>query len=162
MGKHLQKIKMLNLSVMLIRLGARVGMVRSHCGISLAAGKELTWEVLGRQPTKGLLPFSEEWFYNYRAGIHSMLFLSFYDNAKGKKTFRLVNAYKMYLKHLDEKRHSPLLDINRADLLINLINANVLQADVCEKCERKHVRFNANNKCRHCDRPPKAKELNIF
>lgn len=162
MGKHLQKIRERNLAVMLIRLGARVSVVRSYCDISLATAQGLTREIHGKSPLKGLLPFSEEWFYRYKSCVHSMLFLRLYDQAKGKDTFKLINAYKRYEKHLKKKLTQPLLDINRADLLINMINANILHVDVCEKCGRDHIRFNARNICLYCNKPPRSKELNIF
>jgi len=162
MGKYLDNIKKLNIAVELIRLGARVSIVRSHCDVSLAIAQGLSREIYGKRPVKGLLPFSEEWFYRYKSCVHSMLFLRLYDQAKGKDTFKLINAYKKYEKHLKEKQNAPLLDINRADLLINLINATILQVDICEKCSRKHVRFNARNICLHCNKPPRSKELNIF
>jgi hypothetical protein len=159
----LSKIKDLNLAVDLIRLGARAPVVKRFCPtVSRETLHGLTWEITGRAAKKGQLPYSEEWFYPYPANCHTMLFLSFYDREKTKGAYRIANAFKKYYNHSRAHGHAPLFHFNRAVILLDLLSADILQKDICEKCNNEYIRATAMNICPHCNKPHKSKEIDFL
>lgn len=136
----LKELQQLQLATELIYLGARPQLLETETSISRKRLMKLYKEINGKSPPKGLLPFSVQWYMNWKNNIHSSLYLNFYIFFKYKrKAGRLrsiINAYHMYLEHCpDLVKDKAVLSLMRAWILIRFYESNIIGTVRCYKCD---------------------------
>jgi len=70
----------ISLAIDLIKLGARLQVLESETKLSYERLLKLYKEVTGKSPSKGMLPFSTDWFMSWQPNMHSSLFMNIYEN----------------------------------------------------------------------------------
>jgi flagellar transcriptional activator FlhC len=125
-------------AVDLIRMGARLQVLESEIGLSRERLLRLYKEVAGVSPSKGMLPFSTDWFMTWQPNIHSSLFVNLFlgvSRAKGiDRVDALVRAYRLYQEHLQLCGLPEVLSITRAWRLIKFFEAEMLDSAACTQC----------------------------
>lgn len=129
----------IQIAIDLIELGARLPVVESETCVSRPRLLRLYKEVHGRSPSKGLLPFSTDWFVTWKPSIHSSLFYNLYVKI-GKyspeltKTDTLIKAYRLYHQQIKLSHEPPVLTITRAWIMIRFFESNLLEMKPCSTC----------------------------
>ena len=71
----LSEARQIDLAANLIRLGARLAVLEAETDLSRERLIKLYKEIAGKSPSKGMLPYSTDWFMSWRPNIHSSLFI---------------------------------------------------------------------------------------
>ncbi len=125
-------------SIELIKLGARLQLLQEETHLSRERLLRLYREVAGHSPSKGMLPYSTDWFMSWQANIHASLFLSIYrylDKAIALPSLELlIKSYRLYLEQADIGPDGPPLSITRAWFLLRFVTANMLTTAPCTRC----------------------------
>ncbi len=122
----------------LIQLGARLQLLQEETALSRERLLRLYKEIKGISPSKGMLPYSTDWFMSWSHNIHSSLFVGIYrflvENAGLSGIEALIKSYHLYLEQISVSGDEPVLSITRAWFLVRFFNANMLQLTACHEC----------------------------
>jgi flagellar transcriptional activator FlhC len=133
----------INLAVHLIKLGARLQVLQSETSLSYERLLKLYKEVQGKSPSKGMLPFSTDWFMAWQPNNHSSLFLNVYEYLNKSTAIEeidaVIKAYELYLEKTQALGLEPVLSITRAWRLVKFVDAGMLQLTPCTCCGGKFV-----------------------
>ena len=128
----------IQIAVDLIELGARLQLLQEETGLSRERLLRLYKEVKGESPSKGMLPYSTDWFMSWLPNIHSSLFMGIHryllKNASVTGVEALIKSYRLYLEQVSVTTGEPVLSITRAWFLIRFFEANMLQLTECKEC----------------------------
>ncbi|ALL68933.1 Flagellar transcriptional activator FlhC [Paraburkholderia caribensis MBA4] len=126
------------LAIGLIGHGARMQVLEAETTLSRDRLIRLYKELRGESPSKGMLPFSEDWFLTWRPNIHSSLFYAFYrfllDTAKKDRVEAMTSAYELYLEHVSSTDDEVVLTFTRAWTLLRFAECDVLDTCRCTCC----------------------------
>lgn len=153
----------IQIAVDLIELGARLQLLQEETGLSRERLLRLYKEVKGESPSKGMLPYSTDWFMSWLPNIHSSLFMGIHQyltkNAGISGVEALIKSYRLYLEQV-EAADEPVLSITRAWFLIRFFDARMLQLTECKECGGQFVVHSnelcANYSCGICRPPSRA------
>lgn len=140
----LTEAKEIQLAVELIEFGARLQLLQEETSISRERLLKLYKEVKGESPSKGMLPYSTDWFMSWSPNIHSSLFINIYQflvqNAGVSGVEALIKSYRLYLEQAQMgEDEEPVLSITRAWFLIRFFDAGMLQLTACKECGGHYV-----------------------
>lgn len=156
------------IAIELIEMGARLQLLQEETSLSRERLLRLYKEIKGESPSKGMLPYSTDWFTSWQPNIHSSLFMGIYGfllKHAGIEGIRgLISAYRLYLDQIQgvESGHQckPVLSITRAWSLIRFFRADMLQLVVCRECGGRFVAhtndLHDNYVCGICHPPARA------
>jgi flagellar transcriptional activator FlhC len=125
-------------AIELIKLGARLQVLQEETSVSRERLLKLYKEVKGESPSKGMLPYSTDWFMSWLPNIHSSLFMDIHQylvkNANVSGVDALIKSYRLYLEQIQISQGEPELSITRAWFLIRFFDAKMLELTVCTEC----------------------------
>ena len=128
----------IQLAVELINLGARLQVLQEETSLSRERLLKLYKEVKGESPSKGMLPYSTDWFMCWLANIHSSLFMDIHQYLLKHTSVRgidaLIKSYRLYLEQIQLSHGEPELSITRAWFLIRFFEAKMLELTCCSEC----------------------------
>ena len=128
----------IQLAVNLIELGARLQLLQEETSLSRERLLKLYKEVKGISPSKGMLPYSTEWFMSWSPNIHSSLFMDIHQflvaNTRLSGVEVLIKSYNLYLEQISISGDEAVLSITRAWFLVRFFNAKMLQLTGCKEC----------------------------
>ena len=128
----------IRMSVDLIELGARLQLLQEETALSRERLLKLYKEIKGSSPSKGMLPYSTEWFMSWAPNIHSSLFMGIYQfliaNASLSGIEALIKSYRLYLEQTRISGDEPILSITRAWFLVRFFGARMMQLTGCTEC----------------------------
>ena len=157
--------KQVGIAIELIELGARLQLIQAETTLSRERLLKLYKEIKGESPSKGMLPYSTDWFISWQPNIHSSLFMDIYKflvkNAGSSGVEGLISAYKLYLDQVQGiEGGEALLSITRAWFLIRFFDAGMLQLVPCKTCGGHFVshvdELNEHYVCGICHPPARA------
>ena len=155
----------IQLSIELIKLGARLQLLESETSLSRERLLKLYKELKGVSPPKGMLPFSTDWFITWQPNVHSSLFINIYkflqEHAHITGIVAVVKAYKLYLEQMGpEGDDEPVLSLTRAWTLVRFFDSKMLSTACCTECSGHFVvhqlDLNAGYTCGLCHMPSRA------
>lgn len=154
----------INLAVHLIHLGARLQVLESETSLSYERLLKLYKEVQGKSPSKGMLPFSTDWFMSWQPNIHSSLFLNIYEYLNKTSAIdeidAVIKAFELYLEKTQGMGIEAVLTITRAWRLVKFVDAGMVQLTSCSCCGGKFVthtnELTADYVCGLCNVPSRA------
>jgi flagellar transcriptional activator FlhC len=153
----------------LIEMGARLQVLQEETSLSRERLLKLYKEVKGESPSKGMLPYSTDWFISWQPNIHSSLFMGIYQflikNAGVEGVQALITAYRLYLDQVQGIEDSEVvLSITRAWFLIRFFKAGMMQMVPCRECGGEFVthtnELHAHYVCGICHPPARAGKTN--
>ena len=153
----------------LIVMGARLQVLQEETTLSRERLLKLYKEVKGESPSKGMLPYSTDWFISWQPNIHSSLFMGVYQfmvkNAGVKGVQALISAYHLYLDQVQGiEEGEVVLSITRAWFLVRFFNAGMMQLVPCRECAGRFVthtnELHSNYVCGICHPPARAGKTN--
>lgn len=153
------------IAIDLIELGARLQLLQEETSLSRERLLRLYKEIKCESPSKGMLPYSTDWFMSWQPNIHSSLFMDIYQfllkNAGIDGVHALITAYRLYLDQMRGIEDSePVLSITRAWFMIRFFNAKMLQLALCSECCGNFVihsnELHNNYVCGICHPPARA------
>ena len=128
----------IQIAVELINLGARLQVLQEETALSRERLLKLYKEVKGESPSKGMLPYSTDWFMSWLANIHSSLFMDIYQLMIKHTSVRgieaLIKSYRLYLEQIQLTQGEPELSITRAWFLVRFFDAKMLELSCCKEC----------------------------
>lgn len=128
----------IQIAVELINLGARLQLLQEETHLSRERLLKLYKEVKGESPSKGMLPYSTDWFMSWSANIHSSLFMGIHQfmakHAGLTGVEALVKSYRLYLEQTEVDEGEPVLSITRAWFLVRFFEADMMQLTTCHEC----------------------------
>jgi flagellar transcriptional activator FlhC len=134
----LNEAREIQIAVELINLGARLQVLQEETSLSRERLLKLYKEVKGESPSKGMLPYSTDWFMSWLPNIHSSLFMGIHGflikNAKVSGVEALIKSYRLYLEQIQFSYGEPELSITRAWFLIRFFDADMLELTTCAEC----------------------------
>ncbi|NNM69315.1 MAG: flagellar transcriptional regulator FlhC [Gallionella sp.] len=127
------------IAVDLIELGARLQLIQAETILSRERLLKLYKEIKGESPSKGMLPYSTDWFISWQPNIHASLFMDIYQflikNAGISGVGALITGYRLYLDQIQGiEGGEPVLSITRAWFLLRFFDAGMLQLIPCQTC----------------------------
>lgn len=151
----------IQLCIELINLGARLQLLQEETSLSRERLLRLYKEVKGASPSKGMLPYSTDWFMSWLPNIHSSMFMDIHNfiikNAGVSGIVALIKSYSLYKEQLGESADEPVLSITRAWFMLRFFDAKLLQLADCKECGGFFV-VHAEELCGHYNcgicRPP--------
>lgn len=153
------------IAVELIELGARLQLIQAETSLSRERLLKLYKEIKGESPSKGMLPYSTDWFISWQPNIHSSLFVDIYQflikNAGISGVEALITAYRLYLDQIQGiEGGEPVLSITRAWFLLRFFDAGMLQLIPCQTCSGHFVthvdELHSHYVCGICHPPARA------
>lgn len=155
----------IRIAVDLINLGARLQLLQEETHLSRERLLKLYKEVKGESPSKGMLPYSTDWFMSWSPNIHSSLFMGIHQfilkHAGLSGVEALIKSYRLYLKQAEmQPGDEPVLSITRAWFLIRFFEADIMQLTNCHECGSQFV-VHTHELCDHyvcgiCKPPSRA------
>jgi len=128
----------IQIAVKLIELGARLQLLQEETSLSRERLLKLYKEVKRESPSKGMLPYSTDWFMSWLPNIHSSLFMGIHQflvaNAGLSGVEALIKSYLLYLEQISVSGDEPVLSITRAWFLVRFFDAKMLQLTGCNEC----------------------------
>ncbi len=128
----------IQIAVELIEMGARLQLLQEETALSRERLLKLYKEVKGVSPSKGMLPYSTDWFMSWSPNIHSSLFMGIHQflvkNASLSGVEALIKSYRLYLEQISTSGDEPVLSVTRAWFLLRFFNARMLQLTGCTEC----------------------------
>lgn len=155
----------IQIAVDLINLGARLQLLQEETNLSRERLLKLYKEVKGESPSKGMLPYSTDWFMSWLPNIHSSLFMGIHQflvkNAGVSGVEALIKAYRLYLEQAEmPEGEEPVLSITRAWFLVRFFEAGMMQLTRCKECGGQFVvhthELCADYRCGICRPPSRA------
>jgi flagellar transcriptional activator FlhC len=153
------------IAIDLIELGARLQLLQEETSLSRERLLRLYKEIKGESPSKGMLPYSTDWFMSWQPNIHSSLFMDIYRflviNAGIDGVQALITAYRLYLDQVQGIEDAePALSITRAWFLVRFFKAGMMQLSSCKECGGYFVahanELHDNYVCGICHPPARA------
>ena len=153
------------IAIDLIELGARLQLLQEETSLSRERLLKLYKEIRKESPSKGMLPYSTDWFMSWQPNIHSSLFMDIYQflvkNAGIDGVHALISAYRLYLDQVKGIEDAePVLSITRAWFMIRFFKAEMLRLASCVECSGHFVAhagdLHANYVCGICRPPTRA------
>jgi len=127
----------------LIRLGARLQVLESETRLPRERLLRLYREIAGRSPSKGMLPFSTDWFMSWQPNVHASLFMNIYQAliraAPVDSAEALAGAWRLYREQVEILRLEPVLSITRAWRLVKFFECRMLTMAECTRCRGQFV-----------------------
>ncbi|WP_414501114.1 FlhC family transcriptional regulator [Zymobacter sp. IVIA_12111.31 C1] len=126
-----------------VELNTPVSIIALETGLSATMLRRMYIEHTGQRPPRGVLPFSADWFLQWRPNIHASLFANLYvDLMRTRLTApeRLTAAYRHYLSELacfDDSE--TLLSMARAWTLLRFCRSQILQLTPCHRCQARYI-----------------------
>jgi flagellar transcriptional activator FlhC len=158
----------IQIAVNLIELGARLQLLQEETALSRERLLKLYKEVKGASPSKGMLPYSTDWFMSWAPNIHSSLFMDIYQFLVKHTSLSgieaLIKSYRLYLEQIGVSGDEPVLSVTRAWFLVRFFDAKMLQLTTCSECGG-HFVVHANELydgyvCGICHPPSRAGKTN--
>jgi flagellar transcriptional activator FlhC len=154
----------IQIAVELIEMGARLQLLQEETALSRERLLKLYKEVKGVSPSKGMLPYSTDWFMSWSPNIHSSLFMDIHKflvkNASLSGIEALIKSYRLYLEQIRVSGEEPALSITRAWFLVRFFDAKMLQSTECTECGGHFVvhsnELYTNYTCGICHPPSRA------
>jgi len=154
----------INLAVHLIKLGARLQVLESETNLSYERLLKLYKEVQGKSPSKGMLPFSTDWFMSWQPNIHSSLFLNIYEYLNKSSAIdeidAVIKAYELYVEKIQALGFESVLTVTRAWRLVKFVDAGMVQLTSCTCCSGKFIthtnELTSDYVCGLCNMPARA------
>jgi len=154
----------INLAVHLIKLGARLQVLESETNLSYERLLKLYKEVQGKSPSKGMLPFSTDWFMSWQPNIHSSLFLNIYEYLNKSSAIdeidAVIKAYELYVEKIQALGFESVLTVTRAWRLVKFVDAGMVQLTPCTCCGGKFIththELTSDYVCGLCNMPARA------
>jgi flagellar transcriptional activator FlhC len=154
----------ISLAIDLIHLGARLQVLESETNLSYERLLKLYKEVTGKSPSKGMLPFSTDWFMSWQPNMHSSLFMNIYESiSKGtdiEEIDAVIKAYELYVEQMNAIATEPLVSFTRAWRLVKFADAGMVTLSQCKCCSGKFVNhtfeIDKDYVCGLCAPPPRA------
>lgn len=154
----------IQIAIELINLGARLQVLQEETKLSRERLLKLYKEVKGESPSKGMLPYSTDWFMSWLPNIHSSLFMDIYQYLSKHTSVTgveaLIKSYRLYLEQIEISQGEPELSITRAWFLVRFFEANMLELTVCTECGGHFVthtdELTKNYVCGICRPPSRA------
>lgn len=151
----------IQLCIDLINMGARLQLLQEETSLSRERLLRLYKEVKGVSPSKGMLPYSTDWFMSWLPNIHSSMFMDIYryliSHAGVSGVEALIKSYRLYIEQLGGTDDEPVLSITRAWFMLRFFDAKLLQLTDCKECGGYFV-VHADELCNHYNcgicRPP--------
>ncbi|RZL93841.1 MAG: flagellar transcriptional regulator FlhC [Variovorax sp.] len=151
-------------AIALIQLGARMQVIETETQLPYERLLRLYKEVAKRSPSKGQLPFSQDWFLTWQPNLHASLFHNIYQWLRQSMTLdrvdALIKAYGLYGEALGASGLAPQLTITRAWSLIRFIERQMLDTTRCVMCGGNYVTEPLTNaryfSCGLCRPPARA------
>ena len=151
----------IQICIELIQLGARLQLLQEETSLSRERLLRLYKEVKGASPSKGMLPYSTDWFMSWLPNIHSSMFMDIHQfvikNAGISGVEALIKSYRLYTEQLGITDDEPVLSITRAWFMLRFFDAKLLQQTSCKECGGFFV-IHADELCEHYNcgicRPP--------
>jgi flagellar transcriptional activator FlhC len=155
--------KEIRLAIELINLGARLQVLETETGLSRERLLKLYKEVKGESPSKGMLPFSADWFLSWQPNVHSSLFVDIYNYLLAHTELRgvhaLIKGYRLYLEHVHANSLEPILTLTRAWTLVRFLGS-LLETVPCTRCGGNFIahslELNSDYVCGLCRPPSRA------
>lgn len=167
------------IAIELIEMGARLQLLQEETSLNRERLLRLYKEIKGESPSRGMLPYSTDWFMGWQPNIHSSLFMGIYEfllkHAGIGGIQGLISAYRLYLDQIQwiegglcqrqselrsNQNNEPVLSITRAWSLIRFFRAEMLQLVVCRECGGRFVAhtndLHDNYVCGICHPPARA------
>lgn len=153
------------IAIDLIEMGARLQLLQEETSLSRERLLRLYKEIKLESPSKGMLPYSTDWFMSWQPNIHSSLFMDVYQfllkNAGIDGVQALITAYRLYLDQVQGIEDAePVLSITRAWFMIRFFKAKMLQLTPCKECGGHFVTHSndllSNYVCGICHPPARA------
>lgn len=112
-------------------------MLEAETGLSRERLLKLHKELKGVSPSKGMLPFSADWFLSWQPNVHASMFIDIrnylLDHTDLSGTQALVTSYRLYLEHTQACGLEPILTLTRAWTLMRFLGS-LLQPVACTRC----------------------------
>jgi flagellar transcriptional activator FlhC len=128
----------IQLCIELINLGARLQLLQEETSLSRERLLRLYKEVKGVSPSKGMLPYSTDWFMSWLPNIHSSVFMDIYNyvrrNTSVSGVEALIKSFRLYKEQLGITDDEPVLSITRAWFMLRFFDAKLLQLTDCKEC----------------------------
>lgn len=161
---HLQRCQQILIALQFIELNTPINIIVAETGLSATMLRTLYQEHVGHPPPRGTLPFSTDWYLQWRPNIHASLFANLYldlVNAHLANSERLAAAYRHYLSELScFDDNDPLLSMARAWTLIRFCRGQILQLTPCQHCHAYYISTayqpSSNFACGICNIPSHA------
>jgi len=122
----------------LIELGARLQVLESETKLSRERLLRLYKEVQGKSPSKGMLPFSTDWFMTWQPNVHASLFMNIYNfldkTTELEEIDAIIKAYQLYLEQAGTHGLPVVLSLTRAWRLVKFVDAGMLTTAPCTRC----------------------------
>jgi flagellar transcriptional activator FlhC len=158
------EVHQIQIAVHLIELGARLQLLQEETSLSRERLLKLYKEVKGASPSKGMLPYSTDWFMSWSPNIHSSLFMVIHQflvaNTNLSGVEALIKSYRLYLEQISVSGDEPALSITRAWFLVRFFDAKLLQLTCCSECGGQFVvhtnELHTNYVCGICRPPSRA------
>ncbi len=155
--------KQIQLAIELINLGARLQVLETETSLSRERLLKLYKEVKGESPSKGMLPFSADWFLSWQPNVHSSLFVDIYhyliEHTDLRGVRALIKGYRLYLEHVHANSLEPILTLTRAWTLVRFLGS-LLQTVPCTRCGGHFIthrlELNRDYVCGLCRPPSRA------
>lgn len=169
----LAELRDVSVATQLIQFGARMQVLEGLTNLSRAKLLALYREVAGRAPSKGQLPYSEDWFTRTVPNAHASLFFNLYQQLAATRTElneaeKLLKSYQMYWAEVSLKGDSvaldlddkPILTITRAWTLVRFMASGQLKMKPCSGCGGRFVTLSFGEPndfvCTLCKTPSRA------
>ncbi len=150
----------------LIKLGARAGLVVQLTGLPKSPVKALYQKVHNKPSPPGLSPFTDNWYLqNEQRQLHANIIWKIDTELKSQieeRVQRLISVYQCYLCSVN----APLLNIQRAYFVPQLLQAQLWQEETCKQCKVDYIcsvthvamlcpacRIQQIHRCRQCNAP---------
>ena len=103
--------RQIQVAVSLIELGARLQLLQEETSLSRERLLKLYKEVKGESPSKGMLPYSTDWYMSWSPNIHSSLFMDIHQflvaHAGLSGVEALIKSYRLYLEQISISGDEP-------------------------------------------------------
>ncbi|MDX8399704.1 MAG: flagellar transcriptional regulator FlhC [Gallionellaceae bacterium] len=154
----------IQIAVSLIEMSARLQLLQEETSLSRERLIKLYKEIKGESPSKGMLPYSTDWFMSWSPNIHSSLFMGIHQfmltNASLAGVEALIKSYSLYLEQISISGDEAVLSITRAWFLVRFFDAKMLQMTACKECGGQFVvhsnELYENYVCGICRPPSRA------
>ena len=153
----------IRLATELINFGARLQVLEAETGLSRERLLKLHKELKGVSPSKGMLPFSADWFLSWQPNVHASMFIDIrnylLEHTDLRGTQALVTSYRLYLEHTQACGLEPILTLTRAWTLMRFLGS-LLQPVACTRCGGNFIGDSLKSKrsyvCGLCRPPSRA------
>jgi len=161
--------RQVKIAIDLIEMGARLQLLQEETSLSRERLLRLYKEIKNESPSKGMLPYSTDWFMSWQPNIHSSLFMDIHQflvkNAGIDGVHALISAYRLYLDQIQGLESAePVLSLTRAWYMLRFFKAGMMQLVSCQECGGHFVThagdLHVNYVCGICHAPARAGKTN--